>query len=371
MRLASPDLHAARLVRVRAAVEARHLNGLLVTNLQNVAYLTGLFASAAAAIVTRDRLFVITDGRYDEALRARVRDWTVLTPVILPQGSSYDEVMVRELRAFAGLRIGFEDASVSVRRLRGFEAAERSGPFPELVAAPDLVEDLRVVKDTWELQLLRDAAGRLSEVAKCILPRALAGTTERGMVGEIEAAIRGAGFDRPAFDTIVASGPNSALPHYRAGDRRIESGDVVVMDFGGVLDGYAVDLTRTVVVGAVDARARAVIEAVAEAHRAAIAAVGPGVAPEAVDGAARDALTRAGLGEAFTHATGHGLGLDVHERPRIGPARDSVTEPLLATDMVFTIEPGAYLPDWGGVRIEDDVVVTATGSEVLTDVPHY
>lgn len=368
MRIAPADIHAARLDRVRTALVARRLDGILVTHLQNVAYLTGLFASAAAAVVTCDDVRVITDSRYAEAVRLRASDWTVLTPVILPPGANYDDVIVAQLRELAGTRIGFEDDHVSVRRLRGFEAAGQSGPLAELVAAPELVEDCRVVKDRWELALLRDAGGRISDVAKCILPKALAGTTERELAGQIEAAMRRLGFAKPAFDTIVAAGPNAALPHYRAGDRHLASGDLVVMDFGGMLDGYAVDVTRTVAIAG-GQREHDVLAAVAAGHAAALRAVQPGVAPEAVDAAARDILRRAGMGDAFSHGTGHGLGLDVHERPRIGPARAGVVEAPLALDMVFTIEPGAYFPGWGGVRIEDDVVVTAAGAELLTDVP--
>lgn len=370
MRIAPPNVHAARLLRVRAALDAQRLDGLIVTNLQNVAYLTGLFASAAALVVTREDVRLVTDNRYSEVLQARVRDWPALTPILVPHGTSYDEVLVQQLRSLAGLRVGFEDADLSVRRLRYFETAATSGPQAELLPAAEVVEDVRIVKDEWELGVLRDAAGRLSDVAKCILPNALAGSTERGIVGDLEAAMRYAGFERPAFDTIVAAGPNAALPHYRSGDRRLEAGDLVLIDFGGVLDGYAVDMTRTVAVGAAGSRERQVIEAVAAAQKAAIHRAGPGVAPEAVDAAAREALADAGLGEAFVHSTGHGLGLDVHERPRIGPARPGVTEPLLEAGMVFTVEPGAYLPGWGGVRIEDDVVVTATGVEVLTDAPY-
>jgi Xaa-Pro aminopeptidase len=369
MRVAPAELQDARLVRLRARLEAQHLDALLVTCLQNVAYLTGLFASAAAVIVTRDQARVVTDHRYREALLARTREWPALTPVILPLGRSYDEVIAQELAALAGLRVGFEDADLSVRRLAGLRRLVASSPAAELIAAPDVVEDLRVVKDAWELEVLRDAAGRLSDVAKCILPKALEGSTERKIAAELEAGMRQAGFDRPAFDTIVASGPNGALPHHRAGDRQLQRGDLVVIDFGGVLNGYAVDMSRTVAVGAIGARERQVLDAVAAAHAAALRRAGSGVAPEDVDLAAREVLQRAGLGDAFTHGTGHGLGLDVHERPRIGPARPSVSEPPLAVGMVFTIEPGAYIPGWGGVRIEDDVVVTAAGSDVLTDVP--
>ncbi len=368
MQLAPPDVHAARLVRLRAALEALRLDGLLVTSLHNLAYVTGLFASAGAVIVTKDDVRLVTDHRYHEMLLGRVRDWPTLTPVVLPLGTSYDEILVRELRDLAGLRVGFEDAHVSVRRLRGLEGMGASGPFPDLIAAAELVEDLRVVKNEWELARLRDAAGRLSDVAKCILPKALAGRTERDVAGELESEMRVVGFDRPAFDTIVAAGPNAALPHHRAGDRRLAAGDLVVIDFGGVLDGYAVDMTRTLALGGGGRREKEVIGAVADAQAAALRAIAPGQAPETVDRAARAVLERAGLGDAFSHSTGHGLGLEVHERPRIGPERPGAPEPLLEAGMVFTIEPGAYLAGWGGVRLEDDVVVTATGSEVLTDV---
>lgn len=366
MRVAPPECHAARLQRLRNSFGARGVDGLLITNLQNVAYLTGFFASAAALVVTHEQLRVITDSRYRESLDGRVQEWAALSPVILPQGVSYDEVIIRQLRELGGLRLGFEDAHVSVRRMQGFAAAAEGGAMANLVPAPDAVEDLRVVKDAWELALLRDAAGRLSDVAKCILPKALAGTTEWQLATQLEGAMRQAGFDKPAFDTIVASGPNAALPHYRAGERQIEQGDLVVMDFGGVLDGYAVDMTRTVAVGGGGTREQQVLEAVAAAHAAAVRTVRPGIAPESVDAAARSMLERAGIGEAFTHGTGHGLGLDVHERPRIAAVRAGVTEPPIESGMVFTIEPGVYFPGWGGARLEDDVVVTAGGVEVLT-----
>jgi len=159
------------------------------------------------------------------------------------------------------------------------------------------------------------------------------------------------------------------LPHHRAGDRRLQAGDLVVLDFGGVLDGYCCDLTRTVSIGAPSLQARQIYDAVAEAQLAAIAAVGPGIESSAVDAAARSVLEAHGLGEAFGHGTGHGLGLDVHEEPRIGRPRADAQAVALEPGMVITIEPGAYLPGWGGVRIEDDVLVTATGSEVLTSAP--
>jgi Xaa-Pro aminopeptidase len=216
---------------------------------------------------------------------------------------------------------------------------------------------------------LRDAAARLGQVVPVVLAAVRAGTTERSIAAVIEAALREAGYERTAFDTIVASGPHSAMPHYRAGTRTLAAGDLVVLDFGGVLDGYCCDLTRTVAIGPPSREARRVYEAVRDAHAAAVAAVKPGVDASAVDAAARDVLRDRGLGDAFGHGTGHGLGLDVHEEPRIGKPRADVPPVALAPGMVFTIEPGAYLPGFGGVRIEDDVLVTDTGCELLTNLP--
>jgi Xaa-Pro aminopeptidase len=193
--------------------------------------------------------------------------------------------------------------------------------------------------------------------------------TERRVAAVIESAMREAGYERPAFDTIVASGPHSAMPHYRAGMRTLTAGDLVVLDFGGVLDGYCSDLTRTVSIGPPAHEARRVYDAVRDAHAAAVAAAKPGVDASAVDAAARDVLRERGLAEAFGHGTGHGLGLDVHEEPRIGKPRADVPPVALAPGMVFTIEPGAYLTGFGGVRIEDDVLVTDRGCELLTSVP--
>jgi len=231
------------------------------------------------------------------------------------------------------------------------------------------VENLRVRKDPWETATLRDAAQRLSDAAKCIMANALAGMAERDVAGRIEQELRRVGFDKPAFDTIVASGPNAARPHHRAGSRRIEPGDLVVLDFGGVLHGYSVDLSRTVIPGGAGARERRLLEQVAEAQAAGFAAIAPGRPASTVDDAARGVLEREGLGEAFSHGTGHGLGLEVHERPRVSRPRAGHPAETLEPGMVFTLEPGAYVPGWGGVRIEDDVLVTADGGAWLTDVP--
>jgi Xaa-Pro aminopeptidase len=239
-----------------------------------------------------------------------------------------------------------------------------------LRATDGLVEQIRIVKDHMEVAALREAARRLTPVADAAFSLVRPGVSERAIAARIESALREQGFERPAFDTIVASGPNGALPHYRAGDRTLVNGDLVVLDFGGVLDGYCSDLTRTVAVAPVSADAQRICAAVREAQQAAIDAVKPGVATTDVDRAARRVLEAHGLGEAFGHGTGHGLGLDVHEEPRVTRPRADVAPVPLEPGMVFTIEPGAYLPGWGGVRIEDDVLVTARGCEVLTSVPY-
>jgi Xaa-Pro aminopeptidase len=299
-------------------------------------------------------------------------------PIIFGPTSSYDEAIVDALAPLAGLRIGFEASHVTVQQHRSIteRLGRRSDRSDGLIETDGIVEALRLTKDAWESGRLREGGARLSEVAKCILLKALAGRTELDVAAEVESELRRAGFERVAFDTIVAAGPNAALPHARASQRRIEGGDLVVLDFGGVLDGYCTDLTRTVVAGASGGsgalgaeRERRLIEQVVEAQRAAFEALVPGRQPEAADQAARETLAKYGLAEAFTHGTGHGLGLEVHEGPRVTRAREGRAEPPLAPGMVMTLEPGVYFPGWGGVRIEDDVIVTEAGAEWLTDVP--
>jgi Xaa-Pro aminopeptidase len=370
MRIANPDTLAARANQLRAELTHLELGALAVTSPPNIAYLTGFFASASVLVATSDAYTIVTDGRYAEALDACAASWPRIRPIVLAAGSSYDRALVEMLGPLRGLRVGFEGAHVSVNRHRALAAALADrGWSNDLVPTDGVVERQRVCKDEWEAGRLREGGSRLSIVAKRILSKTLEGRTEAEVAGSIDAALRGAGFERPSFDTIVAAGPGSALPHAQAGGRRIARGDLVVVDFGGVLDGYCTDLTRTVAVGGGDRRQRAVLEATIEAQAAAFAAVAPGVAPAMVDAAARDHLAAHGLAERFTHGTGHGLGLEVHEAPRLTRPRADQPQPALAVGMAFTLEPGVYIPGWGGVRIEDDVLITEEGAEWLTDVP--
>jgi Xaa-Pro aminopeptidase len=358
---------------VRQEIGGRSLDALVVTSLPNIVYLTNFTGSSAIVVVARDRLYFITDFRYLTAIgESRGTAYECPDLELITVEGSYDATLAGLLASLPGRLIGFEAAHLTVSRhewlTRALPTEAASGSA--FVSTEGIIERARIRKDAYEIATLRDAARRLSGVARLLPTEVRAGRTERELAGAIDARLREAGFSRPAFDTIVAAGPNAALPHARPGERKLVEGDLVVLDFGGVRDSYCVDLTRTVSVGRADERARAVYGAVLEAHDRAIASVAPGRSRFEIDAAARDTLARHGLAEAFGHGTGHGLGIEVHEDPRITRKRSDIDteESAVAAGMVFTIEPGAYLPGWGGVRIEDDVLVTETGSDVLTDV---
>jgi Xaa-Pro aminopeptidase len=357
---------------IREALAARALDALVITAPSNVLYLTNFTGSSAILVLAADRLCFITDFRYVTAV-ADMAGTAHQCPdlELVTVDGSYDATLAGVLAARPWKRIGFEAAHLTVARHQWLAASVAAGSSAAgLVATESLVERARVRKDDYEIATLREAARRLSRVAASVGALVRRGATERDVALEIDVRVRRAGFERSAFETIVASGPNGALPHAAPGERTITEGDLVVLDFGGVYDSYCVDLTRTVSVGPASARAREVYAAVREARTRAVASVAPGRSRFEIDAAAREVLAGHGLGEAFGHGTGHGLGIDVHEDPRITRRRPDVDagDEEVATGMVFTIEPGAYLPGWGGVRIEDDVLVTGTGVEVLTDV---
>jgi len=367
------DILKQRHTAIRRSLAEQHLDALVVTAPANILYLTNFTGSSAIVILTADRVEFITDFRYVTSIRDMQRGWPELLLTIVE--GAYDATLVERLGALSRGRIGFEAAHLTVSRHHWIESALAARPGTvsapiTLVATEGLVERARVRKDEYEIATLREAARRLSAVAFDVLAEVRSGMSERELALAIDWRIRNGGFSRAAFETIVASGPNGALPHARPGERRLIEGDLVVLDFGGVYASYCVDLTRTVSIGPPTARAREVYGAVLEAHDRAIAAVRPGASRLDIDQAARDTLGRYGLGEAFGHGTGHGLGIEVHEDPRITRRRPDIDtrDEAVEAGMVFTIEPGAYLADWGGVRIEDDVLVTADGVEVLTNV---
>ena len=357
---------------VREALTAAGVDALVVTALPNVLYLTNFTGSSGIAILDADRIRFLTDFRYltaIAAMRGTPHECPGLEPVVVE--GSYDVTLAAEIEALAPRRVGFEAAHLTVARCNWLEATLRSRSADvRLVPTEHLVERARVRKDDYEIATVREAARRLSAIAREVASEVRRGRTERAVAAAIDWRIREAGFERSAFDTIVASGPHAALPHARPSERTITEGDLVVLDFGGVYDSYCVDLTRTVVVGKADARVHEVYDAVREARNRAIEAVAPGRSRFDIDAAARDLLASRGLGEAFGHGTGHGLGIEVHEDPRITRRRPDVDtdDEAVAAGMIFTVEPGAYLPGWGGVRIEDDVLVTGDGVDVLTDL---
>ncbi|MEQ1759154.1 MAG: Xaa-Pro peptidase family protein [Vicinamibacterales bacterium] len=363
---------AERHTRLQAALSAQSLTAMVVTSAPNIRYLTNHDGSAGVLVVSPTGMHLIVDGRYTQAVRAKQESPYACPSLTLHDvPTSYDAATIDLLAGLGASVAGFEAGHVTVARHAGWLRTLASrGMAVELRPVEGMVERARAVKDASEIETLRRSARGLTPVASAVLKAMRAGMTERVLAGVIEAELRAAGYDRVAFEPIVASGPNAALPHYRAGDRVISEGDMVVLDFGGVLDGYCSDLTRTVSVGEPSDELRRVYGAVLDAQQAAIHAIRPGNTTEAVDAAARSVLVECGLGEAFSHGTGHGIGLEIHEDPRLARAASSAPTALEA-GMVTTVEPGAYLPGWGGIRIEDDILVTSTGYEILTNVPRH
>jgi Xaa-Pro aminopeptidase len=344
------------LERVRRYLASSGADALLLMKTENRRYATGFTGSAGLALVTADAAVLAVDFRYYEQAALQAPACEILRGGSDPASALSDAVRSGPLR-----RIGFESEFVpyaQVERLR-----ERLAPA-ELVPLPD-VDRLRWVKDDAEISALSRAAeigdAAFAHLATILRP----GMTEWDAALALEIAVRRAGAERISFDTVLASGPRSALPHGRATDRRMTAGDLVTVDFGAVYEGYASDCTRTMVLGEPEDRQRHVYEVVLEAQQTAIAAIRPGVSCRDVDAAGRAVIAAAGFGDAFGHALGHGIGLDVHEGPSLSPRSEAALEP----GMVVTVEPGIYLPGWGGVRIEDDVVVTADGCRVLTHAP--
>jgi len=367
----NPSLLEARIARARDTCRSLGLDGLLVCHLPNIRYLTGFTGTAARLLLTSDRIVLLTDGRYRSVVQTR-QDGPDACPglTLALADAGYDHATAELLRGAEGV-IGVEAAHLTLATWLSISQGAR------LVPTRGILESLRIRKDSSEIAVIREAARRLSAVAEGVLADLGPGVRQTDVARALEAGMWRIGFTKPAFDTIVASGRDSALPHARAGEAVLVPGDLVVLDFGGLFCGYAVDMTRTVSLGEPSDEARRLYGAVEAAQAAAVAAVRPGARFVDVDGAARDLLVASGYGEYFVHGTGHGLGLEVHEAPRIGPARPTEsTEGMLAPPepvrlepgMVVTIEPGAYVPGFGGVRIEDDVLVTDDGHELLTTV---
>jgi Xaa-Pro aminopeptidase len=356
---------ADRLQHVRQHCEQHDLGALVVSTPSNITYLTGFAGSAGLLLVAPDNACLLVDGRYEGSVRERAARGNLgpVSPVRVER--RYDLTLEAVVRAQALARIGFEAAHVTVASLRRWQ---QMMPSIDWRPTDGVVEHLRVIKDAYEIDVLRRAAGKLSDVARSAGDWIAAGRVERDVASDIDRALIRAGFSAPAFPTIVASGEQTAYPHARPTDRVMRKEDLVLLDFGGVLDGYCVDLTRMAAIGQVSSRAEALYAAVRAAQDAARSTVRAGIAASDVDDAARRTLGTHGLADAFLHGTGHGLGLEVHEAPRLGRPESGSRE-MLEAGMVCTLEPGAYVEGLGGVRLEDDVLVTPEGCEVLTTAP--
>lgn len=330
------------------------LDLLLVSDLTNIRYLTGFAGTNAACVVGPSQRLFLTDFRYTERAAAEVG-------VGWERPEAERELVPQLARALSG-RVGFEDAKLSVRRRD--QLAEAVGSEVELVAAGDLVEELRAVKDAEEIERIAVAAGLADEVYRWALERGLAGRSERDVARAAEARMRELGAE-PSFPPIVAGGSTGALPHAEPGEREIEEGELVVFDMGAELDGYCSDCTRTFATGALEDEAGAAYELVLAAQRDALAALRPGAGGREVDEVSRSLIADGGHGEHYGHGLGHGVGLEVHEGPRLSPS----SEDDLAEGNVVTVEPGIYVPGRFGVRIEDLVVVTADGHRNLSGLP--
>jgi Xaa-Pro aminopeptidase len=338
-----------------------HADALAVTHLPNILYLTGFTGSAALLLVTQDKALLFTDTRYTLQAREEVRGARASIAkrgLLRAVGQA-----IKQMRRHGRVSVAYAPAQMAIAQKQAIEA--EAGGRARWVAAENLVERLRAIKDVGEIARMREAAELISRVFEDTIPLIRPGVRELEVAAELEYRMKRSGAEGPSFETIVASGPRSAWPHARPTSKRLEKNELVVLDQGAILRAYCSDMTRTVFLGRSSKKVRLMYRAVLEAQEAAKNAVRPGSEAGNADRAARNVLKNYGFAKYFTHSTGHGLGLEVHEMPRLG--RGDRT--LLEEGMVVTVEPGVYVEGFGGIRIEDDVVVTSNGAQDLTTAP--
>jgi Xaa-Pro aminopeptidase len=344
-----------RIRCLREWMEHAGLDAILVSHAPNILYLCGFSGSSGALVVGREWAVLITDGRYDLQARAEVKTARVRIYRGDPLDAVGKVVEGRRLRT-----MGFEAHHLTVAQRRALGRAVRNSVRWKQV--PGAVEALRAVKDSFEIAELRASAKLASRVMEQVVPLLRPGIRELEVAAEIDFRIRKLGASGPSFETIIASGPRSALPHARPSGKKIRKNELVVLDLGAILRHYCSDLTRTVYLGKAPPRVRKMYNAVQEAQAAAFASIRPGIPGADVNQAARHVLDLHGLGRFFVHSLGHGVGLEIHEEPRL----QSGAKTRLRAGHVVTVEPGVYIPGFGGIRIEDDVLVTPRGAEILT-----
>ncbi|MFO7275030.1 MAG: Xaa-Pro peptidase family protein [Bacillota bacterium] len=348
----------ARLQRLRAQMEERGIDAVLIAKPHNRAYLSGFTGSAGLLLITGDRAALITDFRYVEQAAAQAPDFEVVR-----MESTNQAALARLVEQWGIKRIGFEGDFLTVDDLQAYQEAVAGC---EWRSVSGLVEQLRLIKDETEIALMRRAAEIADEAFAQILPLIKPGVRERDLATELEYRMKKLGAQGVAFETIVASGVRSSLPHGVASDKALEVGDLVTFDFGALYQGYCSDMTRTVVLGEPTDKQREIYGIVLEAQKRGVAACRPGITGKDLDDVCRSYIAEKGYGEYFGHGTGHGVGRFIHEGPRVSQRGGDV---VLQPGMVITVEPGIYLPGWGGVRIEDMLLVTESGAESFTRSP--
>ena len=348
-----------RVARLAAQLPERELDAILISAPENRRYLSGFTGSAGYLLVTPQRQVLFTDSRYAEQAGNQSPHFEVIQ---MQAGLSW---LLDSLKATGVKRIGFESDNMTVasyNRVLDAIKEDESLNGTSLIATSGITNELRVYKDMDELAQLQKAIDASDRAMEAVCPTIEAGMTEKEVAWRMEVAMREFGADNLSFDTIVAAGPNGAMAHHRADDTVIQAGEPIVIDMGAQVNGYCSDITRTVVVGEPDETFHKIYNIVLGAQLIAINTVRPGLTGEECDALSRDVIAEAGYGDNFGHSLGHGVGLAVHENPRVGPRAEDVLKP----DMVFTVEPGIYLPGWGGVRIEDIVILGENGATPMS-----
>ncbi len=357
--IAFPDsLFDERRARLRERLDRIKLSYLLVTKPVDIFYLCGFKGSAGVLLLGPRQARLWVDPRYTLQAREQSRG-----AAVIESREGLSKAVGTWLRRARVAAIGHQEAHLTCAEFARFrERARGRGSGPRWTAAGPILDELRMIKDPWEAERIRRAGALTASVFRDVLPMVKPGVAECDLAAELEYRMKRAGAEGPAFETIVASGPRGAWPHARASGRRLQGGELVIFDLGAILANYAADMTRTLYLGTPTRRARRLYESVAAAQRAAVDGLHPGMQAGQADQLARDVLTKNGLGDFFTHSTGHGVGLEVHERPRLARGEQA---PMPAGSVV-TVEPGVYVEGYGGVRIEDTVLIAADGPEVLT-----
>ncbi|MFJ7666099.1 M24 family metallopeptidase [Lysinibacillus sp. NPDC097195] len=342
-----------KLQKLRQTLQEQNIDGILITNDYNRRYMTGFTGTAGVAIVSQNDAVFITDFRYTEQAAAQITDFT-----IVQHEATLLEEIATQVQAMGIKSLGFEKDTVSFGTYELYNRVIKA----DLVPVSGLIEKIRLIKTEQEINIIKVACEIADHAFTHILDFIKPGKTELEVSNELEFFMRQQGATQSSFDTIVASGLRSALPHGVATNKVIEKGDFVTLDYGALYNGYISDITRTVAVGEPSEKLVDMYNTVLASQLLALEKVGPGLTGIQADAIARDYLTEKGYGEAFGHSLGHGIGLEVHE----GPGLSKRSETLLEPGMAVTIEPGVYVPGVGGVRIEDDILITESGNELLT-----